>query len=247
MAAPQVTGALALLYAQKPQSVEEARERIFRGADQNDYLSGRLFSNGRLNVFKALTVELRGPFIFSVFPISGSPGTEVTITGVRFGDGDTPDSLVTFGDMEATVTNWGDTQIACLIPHGTDISADGNAIKVHNALGVSNAVLFDTTSYRYLLPFAPANSPWDSYLILCNYGLETVSARVFAGPSGSYVIEPQTEVLYPWEVIYVNLKDYGLTGNENLLWVESEKDIGVDIIIFNAQPIGFTMIPARRR
>ena len=73
--------------------------------------------------------------------------------------------------------------MVCLIPHGTDITADGNAIKVHNASGVSNAVLFDTTSYRYHLPFAPANSPWDSYLILCNYGLETVSARVFAGPS----------------------------------------------------------------
>ena len=247
MAAPQVSGTLALLHAQKPLSVEEARERILRGVDQNDYLSGRLFSNGRLNVFKALRVDLRGPFIFSVFPISGSPGTEVTITGVRFGDGNTPESRVMFGDMEATVTNWGDTQIVCLIPHGTEVSADGNAINVHNASGVSNAVLFDITSYRYLLPFAPANSPWNSYLILCNYGLETVSARVFAGPSGSYVIEPQTEVLYPWEVIYRDFKYYGLTGKENLLWVESEKDIGVDIIIFNAQLGGFTMIPARRR
>jgi len=247
MVAPQVSGALALLYAQKPRSVEEARERILRGVDQNDYLSGRLFSNGRLNVFNALRVDLRGPFIFSVFPISGSPGSEVTITGVRFRDGNTPESRVTFGDMEATITNWGDTQIVCLIPHGTNVSADGNAIKVHNASGVSNEVLFGTTSYRYHLPFAPAKSPWDSYLILCNYGLETVNARVFAGPSGSYVIEPQTEVLYPWEVIYVNLKDYGLTGNENLLWVESEKDIGVDIIVFNAQPGGFTMIPAQRR
>jgi hypothetical protein len=112
---------------------------------------------------------------------------------------------------------------------------------------VSNAVLFDTTSYRYLLPFAPANSRWDSYLILCNYGLETVSARVFAGPSGSYVIEPQTEVLYPWEVIYRNLRDYGITGEKNLLWVESDKDIGVDILTHNAQIGGFTMIPAQQR
>ena len=247
MAAPQVSGALALINAQKPQSIEEARERILRGVDQNDDLAARLFSNGRLNVYKALTLRLRGPFIFSVFPISGSPGTEVTITGVRFGNGDTSESRVTFGEIEANVTNWGDTQIVCLIPHGTDVSADGNAIKVHNASGVSNAVLFNTTSYRYLLPFAPANSPWDSYLILCNNGLETVSARVFAGPTGSYVIEPQAEVLYPWEVIYRNLKDYGLSGNENLLWVESEKDIGVDIIIFNAQPVGITMIPARRQ
>jgi hypothetical protein len=48
-------------------------------------------------------------------------------------------------------------------------------------------------------------------------------------------------------VIYRNLRDYGLTGEKNLLWVESEKDIGVDIIVFNAQPGGFTMIPAQRR
>jgi hypothetical protein len=247
MAAPQVSGALALLYAQKPQSVEEARERILRGSDQNDYLSGRIFSNGRLNVFKALTVELRGPFIFSVFPFSGSPGTEVTITGVRFGDSNTPESRVTFGDMEATVTNWGDTQIVCLIPHGTDVPPDGNAIKVHNASVVSNAVMFDITPYHYYLPFAPANSPWGSYLILCNYGLETVNARVFAGSNGAYVIAPQTEVLYPWEVIYRNLRDYGLNREKNLLWVESDKDIGVDILLYNAQIGGFTMIPAQQR
>jgi hypothetical protein len=178
--------------------------------------------------------------------MSGSPGTEITITGVRFGNGKTSESLVKFGDIEATVTNWGDNQIVCMIPQGTDGQVDGNAIKVHNASGASNAVLFDITPYRYYLPFAPANSPWSSYLILCNTGLETVSARVFTGPSGSYEIAPQTEVLYPWEVMYRNLKDYGLTGEKNLLWVESERDIGVDIIIFAAQPGGFAMIPARR-
>jgi hypothetical protein len=246
MVAPQVSGALALLYAQKPRSVEEARERILRGVDQNDDLSGRLFSNGRLNVFKALTVRLWGPFIFSVFPISGSPGTEVSITGVRFGNGNTSESRVTFGDIEATVTNWRDTQIVCKIPPGNDVSSDVNAIKVQNAVGVSNSVLFDITPYRYYLPFAPANSPWVSYLILCNYGLETVSARVFAGPSGSYVIAPQTEVLYPWEVIYRNLRDYGLNGEKNLLWVESDKYIGIDLIVSNTQLNGFTIIPAQQ-
>lgn len=247
MAAPQVTGALALLYAQETPSIEEARERIIRGVDQNEYLYGRLFSHGRLNVFEALTVVLQGPFIFNVSPIHGSPGTEMTITGVRFGDGDIPESRVTFGDTEATITNWGDNRIVCLIPYEAAFPADV-AIQVHNASGVSNEIPSFVDSYSYHVNFAPASSPWLSYLILCNYGDETVSARVFAGPSDAWTIEPQMEVLYPWQVIYRNLeKDYGLTGEKNILWVESEKDIAVDIFIGNSQLFGITLFPAHRR
>ena len=68
MVAPQVSGALALLYAQKPRSVEEAKERILRGVDQNDYLSGRLFSNGRLNVFQSIDGKPPGAIHIQCFP-----------------------------------------------------------------------------------------------------------------------------------------------------------------------------------
>jgi len=45
------------------------------------------------------------------------------------------------------------------------------------------------------------------------------------------VIEPQEEILNPWEVRYVNLKEYGLKGDANLLWVESDKDLAVSLIV----------------
>lgn len=251
MAAPQVTGALALLNAQRNPDIDEARERILRGVDENAYLYGQVFSNGRLNIYKALTVELQGPFIFSISPTSGSAGVEVTITGVRFGNGDSPECRVTFGDTEATVRNWSDNSIVCLIPHGSVFSpsetTSEDTIRVHNASGVSNEVLFDIDPYRYFLPFAPATSPWVSHLILCNYSLETVNPRVFAGPSGAWTIEPQTEVLYSWQVIYRNLKDYGLSGEKNLLWVESEKDIGVELILINLEFPGMTLVPSHQR
>jgi subtilisin family serine protease len=250
MATPQVTGALALLNAQGNPDIDEARERILRGVDENPYLYGRVFSNGRLDVYKALMVELQGPFIFSISPTSGSAGVEITINGVRFGNGDSPECRVTFGDTEATVTNWNDSSIACLIPHGTVLSSletSGNAIRVHNASGVSNEVLFGIDPYRYFLPFAPAGFPWVSHLILCNYGEETATVLVFAGPSGAWTIESQTEVLYPWEVIYRNLNDYGLTGERNVLWVESDKHIGVDMFIGNAQTHKMVFIPAHCR
>lgn len=244
MAAPQVTGAIALLNAQGTPDIDEARERILRGVDEIAYLYQRVFSNGRLNVYKALTVELQGPFIFSISPTSGSVGVEVTIDGVRFGNGDAPEDRVTFGDTEATVKNWSDNSIVCLVPPN---APSGDTIKVHNASGVSNEVLFDIDPYRYFVPFAPAGSPWVSHLILCNYSLETVNARVFAGPSGAWTIEPQTEVLYPWQVIYRNLKDYGLSGDKNLLWVESEKDIAVELILINLEFPGITLVPGRQR
>ena len=250
MSAPQVSGALALLFATGTPSIMEARERILRGVDQNKYLYGQVFSNGRLNLFKVLTVKLQGPFVFNISPISGSPGSKITITGVRFGNGDSSESYVTFKDLEMEVLSWNDNRIVCFIPDDIDFSlnsAEGVSIRVHNHFGVSNAVFFDIDPYQYFLPFSPSDSTWTSYLLLCNYGLETVSPRIFAGPSNAYVIEPHTEILYPWQMTCKNLKDYDLSGEKNLLWVESKKDISVSILVINTRLGEFTLIPAKHR
>jgi hypothetical protein len=75
----------------------------------------------------------------------------------------------------------------------------------------------------------PPCSGITAYLILCNYGEETVHAQVFAGPSRAFVINSREETLVPWEVRYINIKDYGLDDEKKLLWVESERDIGVSL------------------
>jgi subtilisin family serine protease len=250
MAAPMVAGAIALLQSRGEFGLSEVRERILRGVDESAYLHGRVFSQGELNIYRTLTETPRGPYVFGLSPVLGAPGTRVTISGVHFGDGGLADSRVTFGEVDASIVSWRDEEIVCLVPQQADLSADtgtGEVVTVHTRTGVSNEVLFGLAPYRYFLPFAPADAGWVGFLILCNYGNETVNALVYAGPSDAWVIEPRTEVLEPWQLLLRDIRDYGLASGRNILWVESERDIGVDIIILNTGLPGFVMIPAQGR
>jgi 6-phosphogluconolactonase (cycloisomerase 2 family) len=58
------------------------------------------------------------PILNSVDPEAGIVGTEITITGSRFG-GAQGDSTVRVGDGEATVTSWSDTQIEATVGNGS--------------------------------------------------------------------------------------------------------------------------------
>ena len=250
MAAPQVSGAIGLLMAAFNPSPLEARERILRGVEANNYLYGKVFSNGRLDVYGALKVELTGPYIFDISSTGGSAGTQVTLKGARFGNVVTPANNVTFGNKNAAIVSWVDDKIVCQVP--SDINTDNGQteIAVHNAAGDSNAVWFEIFPYRYFLPFAPAGAPWQTFLLLCNSSLETVSASVFAGPSGAWEIKPRIQALAPYEVIYINLQAYGLGDDKNILWVESPRDIGVDLVVFNiegALSSKMAFVPSQRR
>jgi hypothetical protein len=110
-------------------------------------------------------------------------------------------------------------------------------------------VWFEFFPYRYFLPFAPAGALWQTFLLLCNSSLETVSVSVFAGPAGAWEIKPITQVLAPYEVTYINLQAYGLGDDKNILWVESPRDIGVDLVVFNEGALSSKMafIPSERR
>lgn len=227
MSAPQVSGALALIYSSHVVTMLEAKERIFRGVDQLESLSGKVFTNGRLNVQKALTAELKGPFIFSVSPLSGSPGTIVTLTGVRFGSR-TSDSRVLFSGIEAPIIGWSDHKIDFRVPEdGLD-----NEIQVVAAEGASNTLLFSSQEfYRYYLPFAPAQNPWTSFLVLTNFSDRTINVKVYASKAGAFVQNIFLESLLPQQVVYRKLNEYGLEDLNNLLWVESENHITVGAVV----------------
>jgi len=89
--------------------------------------SGGLPSNG-----VTFTV---GPFISSLSPTSGAPGTSVTINGTNFGGSA---GTVTFAGVGAVVSNWTNTAITVTVP---GISSSGNVVVT--SLGVaSNGVNF---------------------------------------------------------------------------------------------------------
>jgi RHS repeat-associated protein len=75
------------------------------------------------------------PFLVSLAPFTGSPGTPVTIAGVGFG---ATAGTVTFNGQNATVTNWSDTSIAVVVPSG----ASSGPVIVSNGGVSSNGVPF---------------------------------------------------------------------------------------------------------
>ena len=245
MAVPQVAGAIALIHANFDSTFFEAKERIFRGVDPLESLYGRVFTNGRLNLRKVLTVRLEGPFIFSIYPTIGSAGTKVTLSGIRFGSHEDA-SGVTFGGVEADIISWEDEKIECLVPDGgmTD------EFMVFTKAGESNGVIFSRLSlFQYFLPFSPCGDPWESYLILTNFNAMTVNLRVRASKAGGFVVNTFSESLLPMQSVYRNLKEYGLEDFKVLLSVESEKDITVGIVAyyFGGGMNDFAFIEAQRR
>jgi hypothetical protein len=91
--------------------VLEARERILRGAAPKPGLDGKVFSGGRLDVARSLSVALAGPYIFDLSPTGGPAGTPVTLKGVRFGATPLPGSEVDFDGKAASVVSWRDDEI----------------------------------------------------------------------------------------------------------------------------------------
>jgi hypothetical protein len=77
-----------------------------------------------------------------------------------------------------------------------------------------------------------------------------VTLNVFAGPSDAWLVQPVAEVLQPYQVVYRDLQSYNLSGDKNLLWVESPQDIGVDLMLFDygqGHLRALSHIPSQRR
>jgi thermitase len=83
MAAPQVSGAAALLLSQKPSaSTEEVREALIDGTDHDPSLAGKTVSGGRLDVAVALDyLEPPAPVLTGTEPPSPSEEEEPRIKG----------------------------------------------------------------------------------------------------------------------------------------------------------------------
>ncbi len=93
--------------------------------------------------FEVLAVVLPTPHINTLSPVTGNPGTEVTITGTDFGAAQ-GDSKVSFGSVAATAyTSWSDTEIKCKAPWQ---AAGVVQVGVTTAGGNSNDVAFTMTT-----------------------------------------------------------------------------------------------------
>jgi hypothetical protein len=86
----------------------------------------------------AVAFSVPTPAISSVFPLTGVPGTEVTITGTNFGDVQGR-GLVSLGTANGVIQRWTDTQIIALVAGG---ATSGNVRVVQDGVA-SDGVAFD--------------------------------------------------------------------------------------------------------
>jgi len=97
------------------------------------------------------------PGILKLSPLSGFPGTAVTITGVRFGATQGA-STVTFNGVVAAVTNWSDTGITAIVPAG----ATSGGVIVTVGATASNAFSFTIPTCPPPIGDTPGGSQYSS-------------------------------------------------------------------------------------
>lgn len=122
MAAPHVTGAVALMTAEYPSEDLLYRvDRILSGVDSLTALEGKVATEGRLNIANSIDPDLIfNPFItFSptIGILQGAQTAFITINGIEFG---TSRGDVVFVDEScekyADIDYWSDTNIIALVP-----------------------------------------------------------------------------------------------------------------------------------
>ncbi len=97
------------------------------------------------------------PGILKLSPLSGFPGTSVTITGVNFG-ATQGTSTVTFNGVAAAVSNWSATSITAIVPGG---ATTGGVIVTVGTLA-SNGFSFTIPTCPPLITDTPGGSQYSS-------------------------------------------------------------------------------------
>jgi len=120
MAAPHVAGLAGLICARYPEiSYSEVKEKIVRTVDEKSNLEDSIASRGRINAFRALTVESTpGLFIYSLTPAFTTYGDETIIEGTQLGATQGAGYVTFFDNVRAPVISWSDRQIVCTVPEG---------------------------------------------------------------------------------------------------------------------------------
>ena len=197
------------------------------------------------------SVGVRGPVISGFSPLSGAPGTSVTITGTYFGSYP-GDNTVTFNNMAATVTSATSSQIVAVVP----ATATSGPISVATTSGTA----YSTNSFSVLLsagspPAAPAGvtatagntqvsiswssvSGADSYNIywLTSSGVTKATGNKFTSVTSPYV---HTGLVNGTAVYYVVTAEN--SAGES---VESAQVSATPLPTIPAAPTGVAAVPA---
>ncbi len=190
LAAPYVTGAVALMAAAYPdESMATRISEIESSVDPVDGLAGKVASGGRLDLANAL---YRGtPFaITGLAPASGPVGTIVTLTGTDF-SGAT--SVRFHGTAALAFSVDSDTQITATVPGG----ATSGRVSVTTPIGTAtSATSFTVTAPAHSITgFRPASGAVGSSVTISGTGFTNVTAVSFNGtPATTFSVDSDSEI-----------------------------------------------------
>ncbi|MEI6449710.1 MAG: S8 family serine peptidase [Actinomycetes bacterium] len=136
MAAPHVTGAVALCAAEYPSETMTQRvQRILDNVDPLASLSGKTATGGRLNVAAAVdTTGAPAPTVFGFTPTLGPAGTVVTLFGTGFSGAIGPTSVAFNGVVTNSIV-FSATRITAIVPR----RATSGPISVTTAAGTGTS------------------------------------------------------------------------------------------------------------
>jgi len=114
---------------------------------------------GGLTIYEA---PAHPPFVHSITPISGTVGTQVTISGGNFGN-TRGSSDVTFNGIPVTeYISWSDSEILCSVPFGSFTGA----VEVRCPWGTSEGERFTVTDFMFYFAEGTCRPGFDPYICI---------------------------------------------------------------------------------
>lgn len=140
-AAAMVSGAVGVVRTVYPAlSPAKIKERLMRTVDiPTPPLE--VLSSGRMNVHRALTEKISGPYIYRLIPDKGVEGSVITVRGASFLAN--PGTVYFSGGLQGQILSWADDKILVRVPQG----AVSGPVTVQTAEGVSPPVPFTVTPF----------------------------------------------------------------------------------------------------
>ncbi len=131
------------------------------------------------------------PQITSISPSSGTPGTQVTVSGSGFRSTQVVggnSSTLSFNGVGAAITTWSNTQIVATVP----ASATTGPVKIGGYIGNSNPDVVFTTANPVITSLSPSAGPVGTQVQINGSGFGSVQG------SGSVKITSNTAAIVSW-------------------------------------------------
>ena len=223
-----VSGLAALILARNPgYSPDQLKDRILRTADRVPKLEGRLITDGRINVLRALTEAVAGPEIFRINPARGRTDSVVSILGSSF---DNTTGRILFSDnIDAEIISWRNDKIVCRVPEG----AVSGQVRVLTSRGAEARKHFEVSIFpgftRYSFPFAGTGEEWNQYLVLANiFDTQIIVQARAIGFSRDQVFRSIT--LRPYEQRILRLSFFGIMDDFLSIHLRSDEFFGATLL-----------------